>query len=103
MDVNISRTARAADCGSVAPSGAAPRTADFDELGNIEFLADLSTAQSTGVGGNPASAEPPTQALKREPYQELSVTRKLMPSRFRSLTYGSPSTTSAYRDRRRKS
>jgi hypothetical protein len=38
MEVNISRTARAADSGSVAPSGAAPRTADFDELVKFQFF-----------------------------------------------------------------
>src|SRR5258708_1310507 len=38
MEVNISRTARAADWGSAAPSGAAPRTADFDESVNVEFF-----------------------------------------------------------------
>jgi hypothetical protein len=46
MEVNISRTARAADCGLVAPSGDEPRTADFDESVNFEFFAELQALSS---------------------------------------------------------
>src|SRR6185312_10197445 len=83
MAVNMARTARAADCGSAAPSGAAPRTADLGESVMLKISLPASVrltktawphatrlrnlkARSKTAGESPAT----TDELKPQPLRE---------------------------------